>query len=299
MDASAQLLEIYRDQGFHSLYHGDEAVIDTQGFSLDGRRMRTVRQAVHRVERNGFRAEIVMAGDLTPALRAELAAVEHAWLRGAPRKGFTMELDNLFRLGGDAAVFVLGRDERGQVNGFLHFAVCPPSQSLSLSTMPRWRDTPNGFTAWLIAETVSWARCHGFSHLSLNFSPFAGLLATQAELPPMQRLQRRALHRIKGALALQLDNLYQFNGQFDPVWRHRYVILQAWTDLPWVAVAMMAAEGYLPYAGLIRGRGWSPPPGQPETLLPAGPTGALRPQGASHHLKRDATRSGPVHPGAR
>ena len=49
-------------------------------------------------------------------------------------------------------------------------------------------------------------------------------------------------------MALQLDNLLRFNGQFSPAWLPRYVILQAWADLPRVAVAAMAAEGYLPYA---------------------------------------------------
>jgi hypothetical protein len=124
--------------------------------------------------------------------------------------------------------------------------------------MPRRRDAPNGFTAWLITETVSWARGQGHTHVSLNFSPFAGLLAAKAELPRRQRLQRRALLRLKGILTLQLDNLLRFNAQFDPVWQPRYVILQAWTDLPRVAVAAMAAEGYLPHAALIRGRGWTP-----------------------------------------
>ena len=75
-----------------------------------------------------------------------------------------------------------------------------------------------------------------------------------------RRLQRQALLRLKGALSLQLDNLLRFNAQFDPVWRHRYLVLQAWTDLPRVAVAAMAAEGYLPHATLIRGRGWAPAP---------------------------------------
>jgi lysyl-tRNA synthetase, class II len=262
MGASGRLLQVYREQGLHPLYHGDEAVIETQSFSLDGRQMRTVRQAVHRLERNGFHAEVVMAGDVPPALRTELEAVEDAWLRGEARKGFTMELDNLFRLGGGDAVFVIGYDECGRVNGFLHLAVCQTSRSLSLSTMPRWRDTPNGLTAWLIVEAVAWARCRGFTHLSLNFSPFAGLLAAGAELPARQRLQRRAVLRLKGVLALQLDNLLQFNGQFDPAWRPRYVILQTWADLPRVAVAAMAAEGYLPHAGLIRGRSWSPASGQ-------------------------------------
>ena len=257
MGASSRFLREYRDLGLHPVYHGDEAVIDATSFSLDGRRMRTARQAVHRLERGGYHAEVVMAGDVPPALRSELTAVEHAWL-GGTRKGFTMELDSLFGLGSDDALFVVGRDRQDRVAGFLHLAVCPASRSLSLSTMPRWRDTPNGFTAWLIVEAASWAQGNGFTNVSLNFSPFAGLLATQGELPPAQRLQRRALLRLKGVLDLQLDNLLRFNGQFDPAWLPRYFILQAWADLPRVAVAAMAAEGYLPHATLIRGRGWSP-----------------------------------------
>jgi lysyl-tRNA synthetase, class II len=281
MGASDQLLPTYRNQGLHPVYHGDEAVIDTQAFSLDGRSMRATRQATHRLERKGFRAEVMTAGDVSPALRAELATVERAWLRGGARKGFTMELDSLFRLDGDDAVFVIGWDENDRISGFLHLAVCRPSQSLSLSTMPRWRDAPNGLTAWLIVETVSWARDKGLTHVSLNFSPFAGLLAGDGELPRMQRLQRRALLRLKGILALQLDNLLRFNAQFNPVWQARYVILQAWTDLPRVAVAAMAAEGYLPHATLIRGRGWLPGPDQAlvaeppaaETWVADGPAG--------------------------
>jgi hypothetical protein len=54
--------------------------------------------------------------------------------------------------------------------------------------MPRRRDAPNGLTAWLITETVSWARDRGHTHVSLNFSPFAGLLAAKADLPRLQRL---------------------------------------------------------------------------------------------------------------
>jgi len=294
MGTSARLLPAYRELGLHPLYHGDEAVIDTGSFGLDGRQMRTVRQAVHRLERKGFRCDVVAAGDVPPGLRAELAAVEEAWLGGGVRKGFSMELDSLFRLGGDDAVFVIGRDEQGRVNGFLHLAVCQPSRSLSLSTMPRWRDTPNGFTAWLIVEAVSWAHRQGFTRLSLNFSPFAGLLTTPAGLSRLQRLQRRALLRLKGVLALQLDNLQQFNSQFGPDWLPRYVILQAWADLPRVAVAAMAAEGYLPQAGLIRGRGWSPVMTSPDVEpLPPGRAPAGQPRLARRHALTGAAHPSP------
>ncbi len=272
MGASERLLDIYRELGMRPLYHGDEAVIDLEGFSLDGRRMRTARQAARRVERNGYHAEVVAAGDLSPATRSELTAVENAWLRGGARRGFTMELDSLFRLGDGDAVFVIGRDPHGRVAGFLHLAVCGASRSLSLSTMPRFRDTPNGFTAWLIVAAASWARGEHYARLSLNFSPFAGLLGARGELASTRRLQRRVLLRLKGMLALQLDNLLRFNEQFSPVWVPRYVILQAWADLPRVAVAAMAAEGYVPYATLIRGRGWEKPAGPvPPARVPLRP----------------------------
>ncbi len=263
LGASGPLLPVYQSRGLHPLYHGDEAVIDTAGFSLEGRAMRTVRQAARRLERDRYRADVVMAGDVPEQVRAELADVDRVWLHGGIRKGFTMELDDPFRLGGHDALFVIGRDEQGRVAGFLHLAVCPASQSLSLSSMPRRPGLPNGFNAWLIVTAVSWALDHGFKRLSLNFSPFAGLLGSDAareSLTGSQRIKRRALLRLKRVLALQLDNLLRFNRQFSPDWIPRYMIIEHRADLPRVIIAAMAAEGYLPHAGVFRGPGWSRAP---------------------------------------
>jgi lysyl-tRNA synthetase, class II len=257
LGASARLLPAYVDRGFHPLYHGDEAVIDTAAFSLDGRPMRAVRQAVHRLERDMYRTEVVMAGAVPEELHAELAGIDQAWLHGGIRKGFTMELDDPFSLGDHDAVFVVGRDEQGRVAGFLHLAVCRASQSLSLSSMPRRPGLPNGFNAWLIVNAVWWARDHGCKQVSLNFSPFAGLLGNDAVLTSAQRIERRVLLRAKRVLALQLDNLLRFNRQFSPGWLPRYMVIEHRADLPRVIIAAMAAEGYLPHASLMRGAGWS------------------------------------------
>jgi lysyl-tRNA synthetase class 2 len=267
LGASRRYLQAYRDRGLHPLYHGDEAVIDTGRFSLDGRPMRAARQATHRVERHGYQAQVVTAGDLSPELRGELLATERAWLKGGARKGFSMELDSLFRLDGDNAVFVIGRDAQQHVAGFLHLAVCA-GQSLSMSTMPRRPGTPNGLDAWLVANAVSWARDHEFAHISLNFCPFAGLLGADQALPRAQRLQRRALLQLKRALDLQLDNLLRFNRQFMPSWNPRYVVVERWPDLPRTVITAMAAEGYLPHAWLVRGRRWSPAPAEHDAGWP-------------------------------
>jgi lysyl-tRNA synthetase class 2 len=113
--------------------------------------------------------------------------------------------------------------------------------------MPRLRTTPNGFNEWLVCVAIEWAREHGYKQVSLNFAPFAALLAPEAVLSGLQQLERRALLRLKGRF--QLDNLLLFNRKFFPLWRRRFVVYERRLDLPRVGIAALAAEAYLPFSG--------------------------------------------------
>ena len=250
LGASERCLGLYGTHGLHALYHGDEAVIDVGRFSLEGRAIRKVRQSVHRLERAGYRAEALHPRQIGPELRQELTDVARAWRGTEPERGFVMALDALFRLEEDEALFVVGLGPDGKAAGFLHFAVCRQGSALSLSSMPRLRSTPNGFNEWLVCEAVAWACRHGFARVSLNFAPFAALLAPEAELSALQRVERRALLALKGHF--QLDNLLLFNRKFAPSWERRFVVYERRRDLPRVGIAALAAEAYLPFAARER-----------------------------------------------
>jgi len=245
LGASEQALHLYREHGLHALYHGDEAVVETARFSLEGRAIRKVRQSVHRLEREGFKAEALAPSALTSAEREQLEELARAWRGAQPERGFVMAIDTLFRLEDEHALFVVGRAPDGSIAGFLHFALCRQGRALSLSSMPRLRTTPNGFNEWLVCAAIDWAREHGFERVSLNFAPFAALLAPEAELSRLQRIERRALLRLKGHF--QLDNLLLFNRKFFPTWQRRFVVYEKWLDLPRVGIAALAAEAYLPF----------------------------------------------------
>ena len=245
LGVSERDLELYRSLGLRALYHGDEAVVDTSSFSLDGRPIRKVRQSVHRLEKAGFHARVLRTGDIWPVLRRELEEIARTWRGNAPDRGFVMAFDALFRDLDDDAIFVVGFDERGHARGFLHFAVCPAGSALSLSSMPRTPDVPNGFTEWLICASIEWARDHGYERVSLNFSPFAALLSPEGDLSVAQRVQAATLRRMKGWF--QLDNLLLFNRKFFPAWQRRFVVYERRLDLPRVGVAALAVEAYLPF----------------------------------------------------
>jgi lysyl-tRNA synthetase class 2 len=203
-----------------------------------------------RLEKAGYRAEVLHPREIDEELRTGLESIARVWRGKEPERGFVMALDALFRLEDDDAVFVIGRSPDGAPAGFIHFAISQPGKALSLSSMSRLPGTPNGFNEWLVCTAAEWAREQGFEQVSLNFAPFAALFSPEAHLSNPQKLQRQVLLRLKGHF--QLDNLLVFNRKFFPRWQQRFVVYEHRRDLPRVAIAALAAEAYLPFSGRER-----------------------------------------------
>src|SRR5712691_5814259 len=88
LGASEQTLPLWREAGLRTLYIGDEAVVETRSFSLEGRTIRKVRQSVSRLEKAGYDAALVDVGALDEAATRELEQVSRRWRDGAAERGF-------------------------------------------------------------------------------------------------------------------------------------------------------------------------------------------------------------------
>jgi lysyl-tRNA synthetase class 2 len=122
LGAGERLRPLWEQLGLRSLYLGDEAVVETSTFSLDGRPIRKVRQSVTRLEKLGYIAELHRLDELSDPELAQLEAVSRSWRGGQVERGFAMSLDELRRDDHGDSLVVLGRDGDGRVRGFLHFA---------------------------------------------------------------------------------------------------------------------------------------------------------------------------------
>ena len=235
-------------------YEGDEAVALPAEFSLEGRAMRKVRQSVTRLERLGYEARVRQAADIGPGLRRAMDGIAELWRGDERETGFSMAMDATFAPEGeeDASIFVIAVDADSIPQGFLHFVPASAGRAISLSSMRRYRDTPNGLNEFLIVRAIEWAELNGIQRVSLNFSAFAALLAEPGDLPGFQRIERSVLLRLQGRF--QLTRLRTFNDKFQPRWEPRYVIYPSGASLPRVALAAMLAEGYLHLPTLVRPR---------------------------------------------
>ena len=242
-----------RVAGMSALEFGDEAVMELADFSLDGRAMRNVRQAVGRPERAGYTVRVCRSGDITDEDRIQLREQAAAWRSSETERGFSMALGRFGDPSDKQCAAVMAFDADHKLRGFLHFV--PWGQDgLSLDLMRRDRDAENGINEFLIVSALREASKLGVTKVSLNFAVFRSAIERGEKLGagPILKAWRGLLVFL--SRWFQIDSLYRFNAKFRPIWEPRFVCYPNGRDLPRIAIAMLEAEAFIvwPKLGLKR-----------------------------------------------
>jgi lysyl-tRNA synthetase class 2 len=233
-----------REAGLDALELGDEAVVDVATFSLQGRAMRTVRQAVSRIKRAGYETSVRRLHDVGDTELATLRSCVERWRGGPDERGFSMALSRAADAEADPEAVVVVASEQDKPRGLLQF-VPWGTDGLSLDLMIRDPAvTENGLNELLITDLLAACRGLGVDQVSLNFAVFRSALERGERIGagPVARLWARVL-RIASRW-WQIETLYRFNARFGPSWVPRYLAFDAVRDLPRIAVAAFEAEGY-------------------------------------------------------
>jgi lysyl-tRNA synthetase class 2 len=217
---------------------GDEAIVDVEGFTLDGRTMRGVRQAVSRTKRAGYKVLVRKAEDLKPGELSKLVALAANWRGTDTERGFSMALG---RMGDEGSVLVTA-EQGGRVRGLLQF-VPWGLHGLSMDVMRRDRTADNGINELMIAELLIAMRDHDVRHVSLNFAAFRALLEQGHRIGagPVAKTAAKLIRLV--SRWIQIESLYRFNAKFQPRWVPRYLVYPGVRELPRVGIAVFEAEG--------------------------------------------------------
>ncbi len=239
--ASEQLCPLYERIGLKTIYLGDEAIVELDKFSLEGRAIRKVRQSVHRLTKAGYSAEVHELSALDEVSIGEIEQVLERGREGAPERGFSMAMDSIGSAACADTLVVLARDGEDAIRGVLHFVPVYGRESVSLSFMRRDPGTPNGLTEFLVVEAIGLLRERGLQELSLNFAAFAKWMHSP------EKRSERVLGKLVtlGNPFFQIESLYRFNAKFFPSWKPRYLVYEGRFGLPRTGIAALWAEGQL------------------------------------------------------
>ncbi|MDX3855674.1 phosphatidylglycerol lysyltransferase domain-containing protein [Streptomyces sp. AK02-01A] len=257
MGASEEAGTVYARHGLDALELGDEAIVETVEFTLEGRAMRTVRQAYNRVARAGYRVRIRRHEDIPADEMAELLRRADDWRDGATERGFSMALGRLGDPGDGGCVMLECRhgggkqaaEDAGELRAVLSFVPWGP-KGLSLDLMRRDRDAENGLMEFMVIELLQRAEEIGIKQVSLNFAMFRSVFERGGKLGagPVLRLWRSLLSFF--SRWWQIESLYRANAKYRPIWEPRFLLFEKSADLLRIGLAAGRAEGFLEAPGL-------------------------------------------------
>ncbi|MGB9184024.1 MAG: phosphatidylglycerol lysyltransferase domain-containing protein [Solirubrobacteraceae bacterium] len=242
--ASGRHLEAYSQLGLHAIRVGEEAFVDPRRFTLEGRPVRKLRQSVHRVRRRGWELSVHEGRAIDPALEAEIRALELAW-RGRQRHlhGFAMGMGRFEADVRPDDLYVLARSPKGRLGAVMRFI--GHGGKLSLDTMRRVGETPNGLNEALVCRALEAARERGVPEVSLNYAGLAHLVHGEPVTNPVARALVKLVMAPLGR-RFQMERLVRFNEKFSPEWRPRFLVYERRGALPKAVLRVLQAEGYLP-----------------------------------------------------
>lgn len=227
-------LPVYQELGLRKLKIGDEAAVELGSFTLDGKRMKEVRNRINRFHKDGVTIRVADP-PLDGATLNGLEAVSDAWLtiEGRRERQFTLGRFERDYVRGTPAVIV--EDSNGRTLAFLNVIPSYRAGETTIDMMRHSPDAPRGVMDFLLARHLLAMKDAGYERFSLGMTPMSGFQDGEESAA-----EERALH----ALFQHLNFLFSFRGlrqykaKFASIWEPRYLIYGSRLDLPRLAMAI-------------------------------------------------------------
>ena len=279
--ARPERLEEYKRFGWRAIHIGEDPVLWTDRFSLEGPDVAVVRRAVRRLERNGIEARMFIPGENPfdaandpDKMLEQMTGISAEWLRGhhGGERGFCMGHFDPATLG-EVWLAVAWDPAQRRVESFCTWVPVWARRGWAIDLMRRRADSVTGATEFLVVKSVERARARGDAMLSLSLSALArvGDEAAQAaeavagaeteegvpepsalkmadtQPPPLPAgaiTDDRAREFLMEHLARFYDfkNLFRWKRKFAPVFEDRYLVYPDPLALPRVARALLRAQ---------------------------------------------------------
>ncbi|MFI5035055.1 MAG: phosphatidylglycerol lysyltransferase domain-containing protein [Acidimicrobiales bacterium] len=266
MAAGAEWLPIYHGAGLHSIYLGDEAIVDCPRFSLEGGKMKGLRQACTRLARHGYTVEFLDPAVINPARVPQIVELISMLRRGEGERGFSMMLGRLFDPKDKGLLLTVVHGPDGRPAAVCQFVPSPALRGYSLDLMRRDPgEHPNGLIDYALCSTIEHVRAAGGRGISLNFAAFRTVLEGETGEGTFTRVERWAIKRLSGILPI--ESLWTFNAKYHPAWLPRYLVYPAAESFVPVVAATLRAESIteLPVLGRFLTHD---PANRPGTVIP-------------------------------
>ena len=240
-------LPLYLDGGLSLMKLGEEAHVDLEAFTLEGKTGKDWRSALNRAKRENLEFAIIPAADV-PFHLPELKHVSDTWLseRGTGEKGFSIGFwSETYLSQFDVTVI---RHE-GRIVAFSNIWYGQPGGEITVDLMRHLPVVP-GVMDLLFVSLMQEGKSRGYRWFNMGMAPLSGLSGHR--LAP-------SWHKIAGFVARNGERFYGFRGlraykeKFKPVWEPRYLACPGGWALPQILLDVTSLISGSPARAVSKG----------------------------------------------
>ncbi|QES90847.1 phosphatidylglycerol lysyltransferase domain-containing protein [Rhizosphaericola mali] len=207
---------------------GQEAILDLGTFSLTGKSMKSIRNAINNAQRNG----LTVTTNLPPikdGLLQQLVQVSDQWLDENNRKeiGFSQGSFDWDILKNQTILTV--ENKEGMVLAFVNIL---PTFGQNIATYDLIRyipNAPNGTIDFLLVETFNYLKANGLQFVDIGFAPFSGL--NEIDVKNFLEMSIKFTHEKIKPIADYQQGLRKSKEKFGPNWENKYLVYNEDFDL--------------------------------------------------------------------
>ena len=209
--------EIYSQLKKRSLIIGQEAIVDNDTFSLSGKNMKSVRNALNKIESSGFTLKIYEP-PLKQGLIQKLHQVSDTWLKknGLEEVGFSQGVFDPREIRNQTVLTIENAEE--QVLAFLNIV---PDFAINEGTYDLIRmsdEAPNGAIDFLLVNLFAYFKEKQIRYVNIGLAPMAGIEKAENI---SERVLKFAYEKIKNFDHYR--GLREYKEKFNPNWENRYI----------------------------------------------------------------------------
>jgi len=232
------LVDLYHTFGMHLLKIGEDAVINTQSFTLKGGAMANVRSSAKRAEKEGLQVVFYHGQIHDVEQLVQMERISQRWVaqKGGAEMGFSM---GQFNSAGDPQqITALAIDNQNVVQAFVTFIPIYGRKGWGLDLMRRAERCAPGTMELLLSRSIEFLKSSGAEMVSLGLAPMSNANNEDASfLDNSIDLLTQRFGNLKDS-----QSLFNFKKKFQPTWESRYLVFSHTLTLPKVGWALYKAH---------------------------------------------------------
>lgn len=211
---------------------GQEAILDVNQFSLEGKDKKSLRNGLNSLEKKNYQTRIYEPPH-SPQLMSGLKRVSDNWLREFEKEEtvFSQGMFDEKELSRQPVITV--ENDAGEIEAFLNIIPDYAEDDCTYDLIRKTTDAPGAAMDALIVRLIQYARDHQKQFLNLGMAPMTGISQPDNTAEQLIRLAAARIRRFQ-----HYKGLREFKEKYATIWENKYLVYDNDYDLLQLPIAL-------------------------------------------------------------